>query len=96
MFFQETNGRGLSHAKSRTMWREEILSAIFVLRFLRVEPRTYCFLSATHSSAIIKLKLGEDRSIGCPVDIGSLPAVITKLAYSGVHTCFECLSDSSP
>ena len=42
MFFQEINGRGLSNAKFETMRHEEMLRAIFVLRFLRVEPRTYC------------------------------------------------------
>ncbi|XP_022796407.1 hemicentin-1-like [Stylophora pistillata] len=33
--------------------------------------------SSTQSSSIVKLVLGEDRSIGCPVDIGNPPAVIT-------------------
>ena len=33
--------------------------------------------SATRSSSVITLELGEDRSIGCPVDIGNPPAVIT-------------------
>ena len=33
--------------------------------------------SASSSSSIITLELGEDRSIGCPVDIGNPPAVIT-------------------
>ena len=36
MFFQETNGRGLSHAKSRTMWSEEMLSAILASYILHL------------------------------------------------------------
>ena len=33
--------------------------------------------SATRSSSTIELELGEDRSIGCPVDVGNPPAVVT-------------------
>ena len=40
--------------------------------------------SATQASTVIKLELGEDRSIGCPVDIGNLPADITW--YKGNDT----------
>ncbi|PFX24017.1 Proto-oncogene tyrosine-protein kinase receptor Ret [Stylophora pistillata] len=40
--------------------------------------------AATYSSATIRLKSGEDRSIDCPVDIGNPPAVITW--YKGNHT----------
>ena len=39
--------------------------------------------SATRSSSIITLELGEDRSIGCPVDIGNPPAVITWYKGNG-------------
>lgn len=53
--FQEINGRGLSNAKFETMRREEMLSAIFVLRFLRVEPRTYCMGALTNCKSTILL-----------------------------------------
>ena len=39
--------------------------------------------SATRSGSIITLELGEDRSIGCPVDIGNPPAVITWYKGNG-------------
>ena len=48
---------------------------------------TFLFLgapSATQASAIIKLELGEDRSIGCPINIGNPPADITW--YKGNDT----------
>ena len=49
--------------------------------------------SATQASAIIKLELGEDRSIGCPVDIGNPPAVITW--YKGNDTSGVKMSNCS-
>ena len=49
--------------------------------------------SATQASAIIKLELGEDRSIGCPVDIGNPPAVITW--YKGNDTSGRKMTNCS-
>ena len=48
--------------------------------------------SASQSSSTIKLELGEDRSIGCPVDIGNPPAVITW--YSGNDTTNKKITTS--
>ena len=49
--------------------------------------------SATRSSSIITLELEEDRSIGCPVDIGNPPAVITW--YKGNGTSCSKTTNSS-
>ncbi|XP_022799301.1 hemicentin-2-like [Stylophora pistillata] len=49
--------------------------------------------SATLSSHTIKLELGEDRSIGCPVDIGNPPAVIAW--YKGNDTSGSKMTKSS-
>ena len=49
--------------------------------------------SATRSGSIITLELGEDRSIGCPVDIGNPPAVITW--YKGNGTSCNKTTNSS-
>ena len=49
--------------------------------------------SATRSSSIITLELGEDRSIGCPVDIGNPPAVIAW--YKGNGTSYHKTTNRS-
>ena len=49
--------------------------------------------SANQSSSTIKLELEEDRSIGCPVDIGNPPAVITW--YNGNGTTNKKFTTSS-
>ena len=49
--------------------------------------------SATWSSSTITLELGEDRSIGCPVDIGNPPAVITW--HKGNGTSYNKTTSSS-
>ena len=49
--------------------------------------------SATQASTVIKLELGEDRSIGCPVDIGNPPAVITW--YKGNDTSGRKMTNCS-
>lgn len=60
----------------------------FILPFLFLDAP-----SATQSSAIIKLESGEDRSIGCPVDNGSPPAVITW--YKGNDTSGKKMTNCS-
>lgn len=45
----------MSNAKFETMRREEMLSAIFVLRFLRAEPRTYCMGALINCKSTILL-----------------------------------------
>ena len=60
---------------------------IFVSIEIEILSLTFLYLdkpSATRSSSTIELELGEDRSIGCPVDIGNPPAVITW--YKGNDT----------
>ncbi|XP_066024208.1 deleted in malignant brain tumors 1 protein isoform X2 [Pocillopora verrucosa] len=49
--------------------------------------------SATQASVIIKLEIGEDRSIGCPVDIGNPPADI--MWYKGNDTNGRKLTNCS-
>ena len=49
--------------------------------------------SASQSSSTIKLELGGDSSIGCPVDIGNPPAVITW--YNGNYTTDNKITTSS-
>ena len=69
---------------------------IFVFAEIAIFSLTYLFLdkpSATRSSSTIKLELGEDRSIGCPVDIGNPPAVITW--YKGNRTSGNKTTNSS-
>ena len=69
---------------------------IFVFAEIAILSLTYLFLdkpSATRSSSTIKLELGEDRSIGCPVDIGNPPAVITW--YKGNDTSGKKVTNCS-
>ena len=60
--------------------RSSVALVIFVSIEIANLSFTFLYLdkpSATRSSSTIELELGEDRSIGCPVDIGNPPAVIT-------------------
>ena len=69
---------------------------IFVFAEIAILSLTYLFLdkpSATRSSSTIKLELGEDRSIGCPVDIGNPPAAI--MWYRGNRTNGNKTTNSS-
>ena len=63
-------------------------TAILSLTFLCLDKP-----SATLSSSTIKLELGEDRSIDCPVDVGNPPAVITW--YKGNRTSGNKTTNSS-
>ena len=66
-------------------------SSVALVIFVSIEIANFSFTflyldkpSATRSSSTIELELGEDRSIGCPVDTGNPPAVITW--YKGNDT----------
>ena len=77
------------------LW-SSVTHLIFVFAEIAILSLTYLFLdkpSATRSSSTIKLELGEDRSIGCPVDIGNPPAVITW--YRGNRTNGNKTTNSS-